>query len=913
MAQAGPSVVEGGDGAVPSVVGQSELLLSTKLFVPAPRPNRVSRPRLAAQLNACLDKALVLISAPAGYGKTTLVSSWLAECKLPSSWLSLDEGDNDPIRFLQNFLAALQKIIPAVQPDLINLLQKSLPAQDDLLLSILINEIAAHHAPFVLILDDFHFIQDKHVLQAITFLIDHAPPQFHLLLITRIDPPLPLFRLRARDQMLEIRAEKLRFTLEETTAFLNEVMGLKLSEADIVAMLSRTEGWIAGLQLAALSMQACKDIPGFVSAFTGSHHHIMDYLVGEVLMLQPEKVRNFLLETSILSSMCGSLCDAVVEPGESGAEDGQAMLEALEAMNLFVIPLDDRRQWYRYHRLFADVVNLRLKHLYPQQLPELHRRASTWYEQNGIISEATQHAILAGNQARAAQLVEQNGCSLLMRGEGFTLLSWVESVAPYTHTHPWLSILKAWGLALTGHVDQVEPALRAAEGLFSPLDTTFEAKIMLGSIAAVRAFMANLRGEARRAADYAQMALEILPASNDFSCSVRSVATSIRGDASWIDGNLEDARYAYLEAVQISQAAGSKYMTMIANSNLAEVLIEQGELHQAAKIFTEALRDAHREDGQELPFADRFYAGLGSIFYEWNQLEAADQSAQRCIGLCQQWGNVNLLAKCYGLLARLEQARSNFDKAKEMMYAAELMLTEQQLSPWRSNLVKLDLAQWWIKQGSPERASHLVQVLGLKIDEEIPYGREPEYLLLLRLLLAAGEYDAARPLAERLFHMAEAAGRKGRLIEILVLQALIFQGKKDLDQALAALGEALSLAQPQGYARVFLDEGEPIVKLLYQAKLQRIGSGYPAVLLSGLYSAPDARSPNTQLLTEPLTLRELEILKLIEAGYSNQDMAARLVISNLTVKRHISNVYAKLGAKSRTQAISLGRELRLLG
>jgi LuxR family maltose regulon positive regulatory protein len=911
MSQAEPSLLEGENQINPTYLGQRELLLSTKLYVPSLRPNRVSRPRLIAELNTCLDKTLILISAPAGYGKTTLVSSWLQEIKIPSSWLSLDEGDDDPIRFLQNFLAALQKIVPTIQPDLLSLLQRSQPAPNDMLLNILINEIAAHGPPFVLILDDFHVIHAQPILEMLTFLIDHMPPQLHLLLLTRIDPPLPLFRLRARDQLLEIRAEQLRFTREETTAFLNEVMGLRLPPDDIVAMNARTEGWIAGLQLAALSMQACKDIPGFVSAFTGSHRHIMDYLTEEVLQLQPERVRMFLLQTSILNSMCGSLCDAVVEPGESGPDNGQAMLEALEAMNLFVIPLDERRQWYRYHHLFAEVVNLCLKHLFPQQLPELHRRASQWYEQNAMISEATHHAIMAGNQARAAQLVEQNGCSLLMRGEGFTLLKWVESVMPYTRTHPWLSILKAWGLALTGHLDQVEPALQAAEALFSPLEPAIEAKIMLGSIAAVRAFMANLHGEARLAADYAHGALEYLPVSNDFSCSMRSVATSICGDASWLNGNLEKARSAYLEAVQISQAAGNIYMTMIAKSNLADVLIEQGELHQSARIYAETLQSARRPDGQELPIADRLFAGLGSISYEWNHLEAADQHTQRCIELCQQWGNSNLLAKSYVMLAWLEQARANLKKGQEAMHAAELMLSEQRLSPRRSNLVKLALAHWWIIQGSLERASYMVERLGVTIDDEIPYAREPEYLLLLRLLLAQGEHDAARSLAERLLHMAEAAKRVGRVIEILVLQALILQGKKDIDQALAVLGKAFSLAEPEGYVRVFLDEGAPMVKLLYQAKSHGIGSGYPSELLSGLCGTPDTEPRHAQFLIEALTSRELEVLRLIETGCSNQDIADRLVISNPTVKRHISNIYAKLGAKSRTQAISLGKELGL--
>ncbi len=886
-------------------------LLATKLYIPPPCQILVLRPRLTATLSKALTSSLTLVSAPAGYGKTTLVSSWLCEANIPSVWLSLDEGDNDPVRFLQYFITTLNKIIPAIQSDLLGVLQEKQPDPFKALLNIIINEIAGHTTPFVLVLDDFHTISAQPILEMVTHLLDHMPLQMHLVLISRTDPPLPLSRLRVRSKLSEIRADQLRFTREEIATYLNEALELRLSSGDIAALESRTEGWIAGLQLASIAMQGGKDVHRFVSEFTGSHYYIMDYLAEEVLKRLPEKVSSFLLQTSILGNMCGELCEAVVESGAIEQTNGQAMLWELERMNLFLIPLDDERCWYRYHHLFADVLTRRLEQLNSRLVPELHSRASHWYEQNAMISEATHHAIMAGNQARAAQLVEQNGCSLLMRGEGFTLLKWVESVGTYTHTHPWLSILKAWGLALTGYLDQVEPILQTAEGLFSPLEPAIEAKIMLGSIAAVRAFMANLHGEAQLAADYAHRALEYLPVSNDFSCSMRSVATSICGDASWINGNLEVARSAYLEAAQISQAAGNIYMTMIAKSNLADVLIEQGELHQAARIYAEILQNARRPDGQELPIADRLFAGLGGVSYEWNYLEAADQHTQRCIMLCQQWGNYNLLAKSYVMLAWLEQARSNFIKAQEAMRAAELMLNEQQLSPMRSNLVKLALAHWWIIQGSLERAFQLVQRLGLTMDDEIPYSREPEYLLLLRLLLAQGEYDAVRSLAERLLHMAEAAKRVGRVIEVLVLQALAFQGKRDMDQALSVLERALALAQPEGYCRVFLDEGEPMAKLLFQAKAHRIGQGYASELLSALGEVSGTEQPPAQLLIEPLTLRELEVLKLIEAGYSNQGIADKLVISMPTVKRHISNIYAKLGVESRTQAVSIGRELRL--
>lgn len=911
MPHAAPEETGRGEPITASVIEQRAPLLSTKLFAPPQRATLVNRQRLFEQMNNGLDKALTLISAPAGYGKTTLASSWVHEIKLASSWLSLDEEDNDPIRFLQNFIAAVQKIVPAVQPAWLNPLQGARVVPFNTLLGVLINEIAAQDEPIVIVLDDFHLIHAQAVIDMLEFLLEHRPPQLHLLLITRTDPPIPLFRLRARDQLTEIRAEQLRFTREEITAFLNELRGLGLPPDDIAAMQARTEGWAAGLQLAAISLQGRKDVHSFVSAFTGSHHYIMDYLTEEVRKLQPVNVRTFLLHVSILGSMCGSLCDAVLEPGGTGPTDGQEMLEKLETMNLFVIPLENQRQWYRYHHLFADVVRLRLEHSFPEQVSALHRRAAQWYEQQDMIFEATHHSLLAGDQAWATRLVEGNGCNLLMRGEGFTLLKWIESVAPFSHTHPWLLILKGWGLALTGHPDQVDLALKTAEGLFSPLDPSFEARIMLGTMAAARAFIANQQGETQRAAEYARGALEYLPTSNDFACSIRSIATSLLGEASWITGNLEAARLAYLEAVQISQAAGNKYAAVIANSTLVDIIVDQGELHRAARLYTEILKDATRPDGQELPLANRIFAGLGGISYEWNHLDSAAHYVQRSIQLCQQYDDPNLLAREYLALAWVERARSNLEKSREALRCAELLLSEHRLSPRQSRWVQLSSASWWIAQGDPERACRLAQQPGIAPDDEITYPHEPEYLLLLRLLLAQGDYDAALSLAERLFHMAESTKRAGRMIEILTLQALIFQGKKDMDQALAVLAKAISLAQPEGYARVFLDEGTAMVKLHYLAKSHRADSGYLSELLSAESVGSKPEPLPAQGLIEPLTDREIEVLKLIESGCSNQDIAGRLVISIPTVKRHISNIYAKLGAKSRTQAVSLAKELKL--
>jgi LuxR family transcriptional regulator, maltose regulon positive regulatory protein len=692
---------------------------------------------------------------------------------------------------------------------------------------------------------------------------------------------------------------------------------IRLSSEEIAAMEVRTEGWVAGLQLAALSMQGCKDIGDFVVGFTGSHYYIMDYLTEEALKTQPEDVRSFLLQTSILNSMCASLCQSVVEIEGTESLDGQAMLEYLEKINLFVIPLDDKRQWYRYHHLFADVLNLRVEHMLPDLLPGLHRRASRWYEENGIIPEAIHHALKAGDRNQAVQLVEQNGCSLLISGQGYTLLKWVEAVDSYSQTHPWIAILKAWALALTGNFNLVEPALQKAKGLFSPDPKTFEVEIMLGSIATVRAYLANIRGEAGQAVSYAKGALEYLPDGNTFSCSLRSVATSILGDASWMNGNLEEAKQAYLEAVRISEAASNIFMAMIGNSNLADVLVEQGELNRAARIFSETLQIATRPDGQKLPLADRLYAGLSEIYYEWNRMEEAAGYIQRCRELSWQWGNTNLLAKSYVMLARLELARCHQDKAQESMRIAEQLANEQRLSDPQSVRVKFSVARLWMAQGNLERAFLLVQQLGIKFEPtlseaEIPHHRLPEYLFLVRLLLAQGDHECALSLSRLLLSQAEASRQRRRVLETLILQALALQVKKEMEQAISVLEKAFFLAQPEGYIRIFLDEGEPLVKLLYQAKSHRFGQGYAAELLSEQGRFSEKGLLPVQPLIEPLTLREIEILRLIATGFTNQNIADQLVISIPTVKRHISNIYAKLGAKNRTQAVSLGREIRLV-
>jgi LuxR family maltose regulon positive regulatory protein len=886
-------------------------LLTTKLYIPPARETLVTRPRLTALLSNALAQGFTLVSAPAGYGKTTLVSSWLRDTGIPGAWLSLEESDNDPVSFLQYLLTVLQKIVPSVRLDLLDLVEGVQPASLQALMNIWINEITKSDSQFVLVLDDFHLIQNQFILDIMAFLLDHIPAQqMHLVLISRMDPPLPLSRLRVRNQMNEIRADQLRFTPAEVAAFLNGVMGLTLSAEDISAMDARTEGWIAGLQLAALSMQGCKDVPGFITAFRGSHHYIVDYLADEVLKRQDEQTRSFLLQTSILSRMCASLCNSLVD-ARSGEHplDGQRMLETLEKMNLFIIPLDGERRWYRYHHLFADALNRRLEYQFPEILPDLYRRASVWYEKNALIADAIQYALSAGDQDRAAQLVDQNGCHLLMSGEVFTLLKWMDAVEHYFQAHPWLVIQKGWALTMAGRMEPAELAFQAAERLVSTLEPTPDVNTMVGTISAGRAYWADIQGNTPEAARLAQQSLDLLPDTDPMSCSMRSVATGALAKTRWMIGDLDQARQIYDQAAEFCQAANSDEMIINTNKDIAVILMEQGQLRQAERLLLETLQMTVRADGQRLPVSAGIYSGLSKVYYEWNQLEQAAHYAQLGLEVSHQWGNIELQSIGSVMLARLEQAQGNLEKTQALMRTADQLNRDNRLYPWNSIWIEAALDRFWLTQGSLERVSQRIRASGINPTDEITYLHELRYLTLLRWLLACGDDDTAIDLAERMLQNAKDGQRMVRVVELLVLKSLAYQGKRDINAAITALAEAVSLAQPEGYQRVFLDEGELLIKLLYLVKSNQDATGYASELLEAFSPVSGPAPVPAQLLIEPLSGREIEVLKLIEAGLSNQEIASKLFISIATVKRHVSNIYAKLDVKTRTQAVSRGKEL----
>ncbi|MEJ2263275.1 MAG: LuxR C-terminal-related transcriptional regulator [Anaerolineales bacterium] len=880
-------------------------LLSTKLHIPSSRAYLVPRPRLSDLLEASKHAKLTLVSAPAGYGKSTLVSEWLHQSRLSVAWLSIDTNDNNLKRLVTYIIAAIRTAIADFGQLTLALLETPQPSRPDTILTVLVNELNDIRAQIALVLDDYHLITERSIHEAIAFLLEHLPPFVHLLILTRSDPAIPIARLRAQDQLVEIRADDLRFSAEEATAFINSTMGLALSPDMIHALEERTEGWITGLQLAALSMQdlEVQQLGEFIAAFTGGHHYIVDYLLEEVLNRQPGPVREFLLRTSILERMTGGLCDAL-----TGESDGQITLERLEQRNLFIVPLDDQRQWYRYHNLLADVLQSRLQQSRPESLPELHRRASGWFENNGFLEQAIRHAVAGKDIEKAAELIEQNAMTMLMRGELVTLLNWIKPIEHIAGERPWLSTYKSWALTLTGQLDIAEDWLHKAERAI-PLSGQESRHELKGHIEAIRAYIAEAHGEPGETIGHAQKALGYLPESNQ---AVRSVVTFTLATAYRLTGDYAQATQALKTARLAGRTAGNRYLELGAVFTLADLTFDQGRLHQAFDIYQETLQLAARPGGQKSPAAGMAYFGLGLIYYEWNDLDAAEANTQQAIDLCQNWGHFVNLAASFVLLSRLKQAQGDLDGAQQAIHSAEELTRIHALALRAESWVKAFGVRLWLAQGNLEAATRWAEESGITIADEFSYLREAEYFTLGRVYLEMEKYDQVLELTRWLGDAAEATGRIGSLIETLVLRALAFQAKNNFPQALFSLESALSLAQPEGYIRVFVNEGTPMAELLRRAGSQGIGPKFIAKLLSEFDQDSEGADSTDQPLIEPLSKRELEVLNLLADGLSNSDIADRCVITVGTVKAHTASIYRKLNVNSRTQAVARARELELL-
>ncbi len=871
-------------------------ILATKIYIPTPRPNAVLRPRLLDRLNAGLYGKVTLISAPAGFGKTTLVTEWMSTVERLGVWLSLDVRDSDPVRFLRYVIATLQTVAPEIGASILKSLESAQSSSLTSLLTPLLNEFTMMPYDIILVLDDYHVIDNSEIDEGLAFLIANQPPNLHLVIITREDPQLPVARLRARGQLTELRVADLRFTTEEAMLFFSQTMDLKLSSDAIKTLETRTEGWIAGLQLAALSLQGHSDKAQFIESFSGSNQYVLDYLLEEVMQQQSEEIQTFLLCTSILDRLCGSLCDAIIPDSSSS---GQETLEYLARNNLFLIPLDNERHWYRYHYLFAELLQQRLVRentgFSTEDVNALHTQASIWYEANGLELEAFQHAIASDDIERAERLIESQGTPMYLRGIMKPILHWLESLPNHIlDAHPSLWVAYASTLLLTGQHTSVEQKLNDAENALQHTELDDTSQDIMGRISSMRATLAVIHNDAEAMIAYSNDALARLHPDN---LPIRIASHWTRGYAYQLQGNRQLARNAYAEVLQLSASDEKSFYVIVATISLGQLQELDNQLHQASESYQSAIKlssePAH-------PIVSQAFLGLARIHYQWNDLESAREYGKQCDELLQQMENTDTTASYKVFLAYLHLSQRDFTSASDVLDEAETFVRQNNFMFAMPDIVEAQV-HILIHQDNLTTALKLAETHNLPLSQA-------------RLVLAQGDASRALQILDPVIQEAKDSELQNEHLKGLVLQALVYNALNQQDTALEILDQSLALAKRGGFIRIFVDEGSSMAQLLQIAHSSGLRQDYVRKLLSA-FSMPLAKqstnSPTSQLI-DPLSEREIEVLQLIATGLTNQEVADQLYLSLHTVKVHARNIYSKLAVKNRTQAVAKGKVLGIL-
>jgi LuxR family maltose regulon positive regulatory protein len=893
-------------------------ILRAKLYVPRYRANAVPRSRLHELLDEGARHDLTVVSAPAGFGKTTLLADWSQRSELPVAWVSLDERDDDPARFLLYLIAAIETIHDDFGTTTRAFLG-SLQSQEELepVLTALSNEILELPRDFVLVLDDYHSIRSETIHDALAFLLDHWPPPMHLVIAGRTSPPLPLPRLRARGRLIELGPPDLRFTQEEAADFLGRTMGLNLSAERVAALEKGTEGWVAGLQLVAHALKDREEEFRSMEPIAGGARHVFDYLADEVLSRQPEDVREFLLRTSIVETLSGPLCEALTD-----RTDGREMLERLERNNLFLVPLDDEGRYYRYHHLFAAFLRERLQRIHPDEIPKLHRRAGLWEEADGCLSGAIEHALTAEDFERAANLIEEETGVRRTYVDASLLLRWLGTLPDdLVRRRPQLSLLYAWGLAHSGELEDAERRLRDTEeglGIDAGASTeglSDEKRTMLGEICIIRARMAAMRENAPLTTELSNRALDLLP---EDELHLRGDVALDLGHAYCSVGDIESASVAFARAAATGRAADDLRTALFALRYQASLEISKGGLRRAEELLLDGQRLAESRPEGVPSVAGIIHTGMGELLYERGDLDEARRLLEEGIEHGRRSGEAKILVYGYVNLARVLMAQGDAEGAHSLIREAG------GLTP-RWPLIWAWQARFWLAQGDVHSAARWAREYRAT-EDYMSYPRHFERITMARVLLGEDRTDEALDSLGNLLAGARSEGRRAHEIELLVLHALALNARGDKEEALEHLGRALSLAEPEGFVRVFVDEGIPMAalleRLIREPRDDGSYNGAPDVYAGRLLEhfalqAADSgnggqRSGRTPGL-EPLSGREVEVLELVAAGRSNAEISGKLYLSVGTVKAHVHHIFGKLLVRNRSQAVARARELRLLG